>query len=75
MPQKRNHDPKVKYLCEGVGTFVPMRIKDILIENSFFMQKASVQNSKKTRYDLRFGKEAGTIIVVNTLLHSKSHFV
>ena len=42
MPQKRNHDPKVKYLLEGVGTFVPMRIKDILIENSFFMQKASV---------------------------------
>ena len=59
-PRKSNHYFKIKYPYVCVGTLVSMRITDIMTKNScfFFCHKAA------------FGKEAKTIIVVDTSLHS-----
>ena len=34
-----NHDLKGKYLCVRVGTFVPVRIKDLFVEGQRFRMR------------------------------------
>ena len=68
MPQKSNHSFKENYSYIQVGTFKPMRIKDLKTE--FFCYISAIQNTNKTHNDMDIGKEVKTIIVIDTSLHS-----
>ena len=66
MPKKRNHYFMERCRYVRAGTIEPMHIKDILTKDRFF----AAPNTSKTHYDMKFGKEVKTIMVVNTSLHS-----
>ena len=51
-----------------VGTYKPMRIKDILIKNRFFCCTPAFWNMSKTHNDLKFGKEMVMLMVFDISL-------
>ena len=48
MPQKRNHDFMERYPIVKVGTYKPMRIKDILTETVFLPHASILVRQKMT---------------------------
>ena len=57
IPNKNNHDFKEKYPYVRAGTLEPMRIKEILTKNSFFVVRQRFKNTSEAHNDIRFGKE------------------
>ena len=61
MPQKSNHDFKVNYPYVRVGTFVPMRINDILTKTVLFCCGVLLNNTKMTQNNIEISKEVKII--------------